>query len=82
MTEAFDVTDAMKIAITFSLVVMRLRIAPRNDDEVNEEWISNKARFVVDGLKRQRLDRPYVRKNGKLEAVTGKMLLLLLLKSF
>ena len=69
-TETFDVTDAMGSAITVqSRGNEVMRIAPRNDDEVNEEWISNKARFVVDGLKRQRLDRPYVRKNGKLEAV-------------
>jgi NADH-quinone oxidoreductase subunit G len=44
-----------------------LRILPRNNDAVNEEWISDKTRFVADGLKVQRLDRPYVRKDGRLE---------------
>ena len=44
-----------------------LRILPRNNDAVNEEWISDKTRYVADGLRTQRLDRPYVRKNGRLE---------------
>ena len=45
-----------------------MRIMPRNHDGVNEEWISDKTRFVWDGLRRQRLDRPYMRvTNGKLE---------------
>ena len=43
-----------------------LRILPRVNDAVNEEWISDKARHACDGLRRQRLDRPYVRRNGKL----------------
>jgi NADH-quinone oxidoreductase subunit G len=47
-----------------------LRILPRNHDGVNEEWISDKARFVWDGLKRARLDRPYIRRDGKLEEAT------------
>ena len=47
-----------------------LRILPIINDAVNEEWISDKTRFVWDGLARQRLDRPYVRKNGKLSAVS------------
>jgi len=47
-----------------------MRILPRNNDAVNEEWISDKTRHVADGLRTQRLDRPYVRKNGRLEAVT------------
>jgi len=44
-----------------------MRILPRNNDAVNEEWISDKTRHVADGLKAQRLDRPYIRKNGKLQ---------------
>ncbi len=47
-----------------------LRILPRNHDAVNEEWLSDKSRAVVDALKRKRLDRPYMRKNGKLEEVS------------
>jgi NADH-quinone oxidoreductase subunit G len=47
-----------------------MRILPRNHDGVNEEWISDKTRFVWDGLRRQRLDRPYVRVKGKLKPAT------------
>jgi len=43
-----------------------MRFLPRNHDGVNEEWISDKTRFVWDGLRRQRLDTPYIRENGKL----------------
>ena len=43
-----------------------MRMLPRNHDGVKEEWISDKTRFVWDGLRRQRLDKPYVRENGKL----------------
>ena len=46
-----------------------MRILPRNHDGVNEEWISDKTRFVWDGLRRQRLDTPYIRVGGKLRAV-------------
>jgi NADH-quinone oxidoreductase subunit G len=47
-----------------------MRILPRNHDGVNEEWISDKTRFVWDGLRRQRLDRPYLRVEGKLKPVS------------
>src|SRR5699024_10428874 len=47
-----------------------MRMLPRNNDGVNEEWISDKTRFVWDGLRRQRLDKPYVRENGKLRPAT------------
>ncbi|WP_428483355.1 NADH-quinone oxidoreductase subunit NuoG [Rhodopila sp.] len=47
-----------------------LRILPRVNDDVNEEWLGDKARFALDGLKRRRLDRPWVRENGKLRAAT------------
>ena len=43
-----------------------MRILPRINDDVNEEWISDKTRHVVDGLRTQRLDQPYVRENGRL----------------
>ena len=43
-----------------------MRILPRINDDVNEQWISDKTRHVVDGLRTQRLDQPYVRENGKL----------------
>ena len=45
-----------------------LRILPVLHEDINEEWIADKSRFVWDGLKRQRLDRPYIRKGGKLSA--------------
>jgi len=47
-----------------------MRILPRVNEAVNEEWISDKTRHVVDGLRTQRLDRPYIRENGQLRAVS------------
>jgi NADH-quinone oxidoreductase subunit G len=47
-----------------------LRVLPRTHEAVNEEWISDKTRYAVDGLSRQRLDRPFLRVNGKLQAAT------------
>jgi NADH-quinone oxidoreductase subunit G len=70
-TESIDVMDALGSAIRVDArgpTVMR--ILPRINEEVNEEWISDKTRFVWDGLGRQRLDKPYVRENGALKAVT------------
>ena len=45
-----------------------LRVLPRVNEDINEEWISDKTRYAVDGLVRQRLDRPYIREGGKLRA--------------
>jgi len=70
-TESIDVMDALGSAIRVDArgpTVMR--ILPRVNDEVNEEWISDKTRFVWDGLGRQRLDKPYVRENGALKAAS------------
>jgi NADH-quinone oxidoreductase subunit G len=47
-----------------------MRILPRINEAVNEEWISDKTRHVVDGLRTQRLDRPYIRENGQLRAAS------------
>ena len=47
-----------------------LRILPRMNDDVNEEWIGDKSRIRIDGLKRRRLDRPWVRRDGKLQPAT------------
>ncbi|MGE3831107.1 MAG: NADH-quinone oxidoreductase subunit NuoG [Parvibaculaceae bacterium] len=47
-----------------------MRILPRTHEDVNEEWISDKTRFIWDGLRAQRLDRPYIREFGKLRAAT------------
>ena len=66
--ETIDAMDALGSAIrvdTRGGAVMR--ILPRNNDAVNEEWISDKTRHVADGLKIQRLDQPYIRKDGRLE---------------
>jgi NADH-quinone oxidoreductase subunit G len=66
-TETIDVMDALGSNIRVDCKGREvMRILPRNHDGVNEEWISDKTRFVYDGLRRQRLDRPYVRENGKL----------------
>jgi NADH-quinone oxidoreductase subunit G len=67
-TESIDVMDAIGSAIRVDARGREvLRVLPRNHDAVNEEWISDKSRHVADGLRTQRLDRPYVRKNGKLQ---------------
>ncbi len=47
-----------------------LRALPRVNDDVNEEWATDKTRHAIDGLMKRRLDKPYVRKNGKLEEAT------------
>jgi NADH-quinone oxidoreductase subunit G len=66
-TETIDVMDALGSAIRVDSRGREvMRILPRINDLVNEEWISDKARQIVDGLKTQRLDRPYIRENGRL----------------
>ena len=66
-TESIDVMDALGSNIRVDAKGREvMRILPRNHDGVNEEWISDKTRFVWDGLRRQRLDTPYIRENGKL----------------
>ena len=70
-TESIDVMDAVGSAIrvdTRGREVMR--ILPRLNEDVNEEWISDKTRFIWDGLKSQRLDQPYVRRGTRLEPAT------------
>ncbi|WP_420005847.1 NADH-quinone oxidoreductase subunit NuoG [Arenibacterium sp. LLYu02] len=70
-TETIDVMDALGSNIRVDTKGREvMRILPRNHDGVNEEWISDKTRFVWDGLRRQRLDRPYVRVDGKLRPAT------------
>ncbi len=70
-TETIDVMDALGSNIRVDTKGREvMRILPRNHDGVNEEWISDKTRFVWDGLRRQRLDKPYVRENGKLRPAT------------
>ncbi|NOR61968.1 MAG: NADH-quinone oxidoreductase subunit G [Rhodobacteraceae bacterium] len=67
-TETIDVMDALGSNIRVDTKGREVkRIVPRNHDAVNEEWLSDKGRFIWDGLARQRLDTPYVRVNGKLK---------------
>ncbi|MBR1246911.1 NADH-quinone oxidoreductase subunit G [Bradyrhizobium sp. AUGA SZCCT0169] len=70
-TQSVDVMDGVGSAIrvdTRGREVMR--ILPRINEAVNEEWISDKTRHIVDGLRTQRLDRPYIRQNGQLRAAS------------
>ena len=67
-TETIDVMDAVGSAIRVDARGREvMRVLPRNNDAVNEEWISDKTRHVADGLKTQRLDQPYLRREGRLE---------------
>jgi NADH-quinone oxidoreductase subunit G len=66
-TETIDVMDALGSNIRVDMRGREaMRIMPRNHDDVNEEWLSDKSRFVWDGLNTQRLDRPFIRQDGKL----------------
>ena len=70
-TETIDVMDALGSNIRVDTKGREvMRILPLNHDGINEEWISDKTRFVWDGLRRQRLDKPYIRKDGKLVSVS------------
>ena len=63
--------DALGSAIRIDLRGREvIRILPRVNEAINEEWISDKSRYVADGLKTQRLDRPYVRIDGRLTPAT------------
>ncbi len=67
-TESVDVMDALGSAIIINARGREvMRIIPRTNDDVNEEWVSDKTRHAVPGLKAQRLDRPYVRRDGRLQ---------------
>ena len=70
-TELIDVLDALGSNIRIDTRGAQvMRVLPRMNDDVNEEWISDKTRHAIDGLRYQRLDRPYVRKAGKLVEAT------------
>jgi NADH-quinone oxidoreductase subunit G len=70
-TESIDVMDALGSAIRIDTRGREvMRILPRTNELVNEEWISDKTRQVVDGLQARRLDRPYVREGGTLRAAS------------
>ncbi len=70
-TESVDVFDAVGTNIRLDTRGNEvLRVLPRINEDVNEEWLADKGRYAIDGLKKQRLDRPYVRKDGKLQAAS------------
>ena len=70
-TESIDVMDAVGSAIRIDTRGREvMRILPRVNEDVNEEWISDKTRHVVDGLRTQRLDQPYIREHGRLRPAT------------
>ncbi|MFM9890618.1 MAG: NADH-quinone oxidoreductase subunit NuoG [Rickettsiales bacterium] len=75
-TESIDVMDAVGSNIRIdSRGEAVMRILPRLHEDVNEEWLADKARYACDGLKTQRLDRPYVRVAGKLQEVSWQVAL-------
>ena len=70
-TDSIDVLDAVGAAIRIDARGPEvLRILPRLNDDVNEEWLGDKSRFAIDGLRRRRLDRPWVRRDGRLQSAT------------
>ena len=72
-TETIDVMDAVGSNIRVDTYGWEVkRVLPRNNDDLNEEWISDKTRYACDGLKNQRLDTPYLKTNGKFEKITWK----------
>jgi NADH-quinone oxidoreductase subunit G len=72
-TQSIDVMDALGSAIRIDTRGREvMRILPRTNDAVNEEWISDKTRHIVDGLRTQRLDQPYLRVNGRLQPASWK----------
>ncbi len=70
-TESVDVFDGMGASIRIDSKGKNvLRVLPRLNEEINEEWINDKTRFAIDGLSRQRLDKPYIKIDNKLEATS------------
>ena len=71
-TESIDVMDAVGSNIRVDARGAQvMRVLPRLNEGVNEEWISDKTRYAIDGLRRQRLDRPYARgRDGKLHPIS------------
>ena len=70
-TETIDVMDAVGSNIRVDTYGWEVkRVLPRINEEINEEWISDKTRYACDGLKNQRIDTPFVRRNNKFEKVS------------
>ena len=75
-TESIDVMDGMGCNIRVDSRGREvMRILPRVNEAVNEEWLGDKSRFVSDGLRRQRLDQPYIRQAGRLQPATWNQVL-------
>ncbi len=67
-TETVDVFDAVGSHIRVDSIGQKvLRVLPRINEDINEEWINDKTRFAIDGLQNQRIDRPFIKINGRLE---------------
>ena len=85
-TETIDVMDAVGSNIRVDTYGWEVkRVLPRVNEDINEEWISDKTRYACDGLLKQRLDTPYIRENGRLQKSSWSQTLKLLvtkLKSF
>tara|TARA_Y100000590_G_scaffold396728_1_gene477677 strand:+ start:2303 stop:4342 length:2040 start_codon:yes stop_codon:yes gene_type:complete len=80
-TETIDVMDAVGSNIRVDTYGWEVkRVLPRINEDINEEWISDKTRYACDGLLKQRLDSPYIRENGKLEKTSWKNALKILVK--
>jgi NADH-quinone oxidoreductase subunit G len=70
-TDSVDVLDAVGSAIRIDTRGTEvLRILPRLNEDVNEEWLGDKSRYALDGLKRRRLDTPWVKRDGRLVRAT------------
>ena len=70
-TQSIDVMDALGSNIRVDVRGREvMRVLPRNHDGVNEEWLADRSRYIWDGLRRQRLDKPYIRQDGKLVPAT------------
>ncbi len=70
-TDSIDVMDAVGAAIRIDTRGGEvLRVLPRINEDVNEEWLADKSRFAIDGLKRRRLDSPWVRRDGQMRKAT------------
>ena len=82
-TETIDVMDAVGSNIRVDTYGWEVkRILPRINEDINEEWISDKTRYACDGLLKQRLDTPYIRKDGRLVKSSWNETLKLLINKF
>lgn len=82
-TETIDVMDAVGSNIRVDTYGWEVkRVLPKVNEDINEEWISDKTRYACDGLLKQRLDTPYIRQDGKLEKCSWDQALKLLIKKF